>query len=196
MRKGAKILKPLDYFKQTRTDKQMYGGFYNMAIQSLYALNGPIRVLEIGCIYFLNMYGSGSSNAFSKMPFVEKYVGIDIVPPKNYLGEKAEFIQGDAYSQETIDKVFFLSEDYHLIIDDGNHGLHMQIDFFRLYEKFCAPKSMMVCEDVNAENIHVIVKALLPYNKQYHQDIHLVSAQNKLGEILETPFNLLVKFKI
>lgn len=144
----------------TRTNKAMYANFYDMAIEFLIAMYGSIRVLEIGCTLTLNTYGSGSSNAFSNMPFVEKYVGIDKTPPKHDLGEKTTFIQGNAYTPETVDKVIALSERFHLIIDDGSHTLESHIAFFKLYKRFCAEKSFMVCEDVRVEYLQPIVDTL------------------------------------
>ena len=144
----------------TRTNKNMYADFYDMAIDCLVSIYGSIRVLEIGCTLTLNKYGSGSSNAFSKMPFVEKYVGIDTIPPQYDFGEKTIFVHGDAYKPETIDKVKSLSDNYHLIIDDGPHGIHSQIEFFNLYNRFLAEKSFMVCEDVLAEEIQEIIESL------------------------------------
>ena len=142
-------MKPSDYFRTVRSDKaSLYSSFYDLAISSLLFEGNSIRVLEIGCTDMLNRLGSGSSNAFSKMPFVEKYVGIDTIPPKNDFGEKATFIHGNAYTKEVVDKVASLNEKFHLVIDDGPHTPKNQIAFFKLYEQFCAEKAIMVCEDV------------------------------------------------
>lgn len=149
-------MKPSDYFRIAKTDKHHYHVFYDMAIPLLTAFNNSIRVLEIGCTAMLNTVGSGSSNAFSKMPFVEKYVGIDRVAPENDFGEKATFLQGDAYTSEMVDKAGLLAEDYHLIIDDGNHDWRSQIKFFQMYERLCAPKSIVACEDVNTLRFHLL----------------------------------------
>lgn len=146
-------MKPSDYFKKT-TDKIMYHVFYDMAIPLLTGFNGNIRVLEIGCTALLNKFGRGSSNAFSEMPFVEKYVGIDINPPKYDFGDKSTFLHGDAYDPEMVDKVSLISDDYHLIIDDGPHPWQKQAEFFNIYERVSAPTSFMVCEDVKIMDLH------------------------------------------
>ena len=183
-------MKPSDYFKKTGTDKGAYTIFYDMAIPLLTTMNGSIRVLEIGCTFMLNQYGTGSSNAFSEMPFVEKYVGIDIIPPKHDFGEKATFIQGDAYTPKMVEKVASLSAGYDLIIDDGPHGWRNQVKFFELYERLCAPKSIIVCEDVSTLQIYTC------FEKIDDRKLCLFASENKRDKIFGRDKNLLVKFNI
>ena len=155
-------MKPTDYFKETGTDKNLlYPDFYDMVISALLHLEGaPLRVLEVGCIQFLNKWGSGSSNAFSKMPFIEKYVGIDKVAPEHAFGQKATFIQGDAYTAEMINQIQALSEKFHLVIDDGSHACEDQIFFLQNYERFCTPISAFICEDIRMSHVQPIDEAL------------------------------------
>jgi len=107
--------------------------------------------MEIG----VSLFGVGSGHAFSKMPYVEKYVGIDIAPVSSPLGEKGVFIQGDAYSEATFEEV--KSEgSYHLLIDDGPHNYQYQEAFFRMYREVATVPWIMVCEDIEKQNIDLL----------------------------------------
>ena len=196
-------MKPTDYFRTVRSDKaSLYPSFYDLAITSLLFEADAIRVLEIGCTDMLNRLGSGSSNAFSKMPFVKKYVGIDTLPPKNDFGEKATFIQGDAYSKEVVAKVESLNEKFHLVIDDGPHTPKSQITFFKLYEQFCAERAIMICEDVllkpdeeiyqnevfNSLNDPEILIVRHPYMEQKVLAHGNVNKKNKINLLVKTKF--------
>ena len=185
-------MKPSNYFQRTETDKRIqYPDFYDMAIYALlHLVQVPLRVLEVGCTEILNRNGSGSSNAFSNMPFIEKYVGIDKVAPAYAFGEKATFIQGNAYEAEMINQVQALSERFHLVIDDGSHACEDQIFFLQNYERFCAPISVLICEDVRMHHVQPIHEAL------NDEKLLFISGVNwKTGEILSThKQNLYVKF--
>ena len=156
-------MKPTDYWLDIQTDRKVYPNFYNIYLPLLYFYGGePISVLEIGCTLNLNQYGDGhgSSHAFSRLPFVKEYVGIDVSPPQYDFGEKATYIEGDGYSENTIQKIRELNKKFHLIIDDANHHVSSQTKFFKLYEQFSAVNSIMVLEDVHFKNIQPIIDAL------------------------------------
>ena len=185
-------MKPSNYFQKTGTDKQFqYPDFYDMVISALLHLEqAPLRVLEIGCTQMLNKWGSGSSNAFSNMPFIEKYVGVDKVTPEHAFGQKATFIQGNAYKAEMINQIQALSEKFHLVIDDGSHACEDQIFFLQNYERFCTPISALICEDIRMPYVQPIHEAL------NDEKLLFISGVNwKNGEILSTyKQNLYVKF--
>lgn len=142
-------INPTDYFRKTETDKighrHYYGTVYDFVMASLYHINGdhPLRVLEIGASHF----HVGSGHAFCQMPFVEKYVGIDIKDLQAPFPEKGFFIKADAYREETLLEVSRHGT-FHLLIDDGTHKYEDQIYFFKKYQRFCAPNGIMICEDV------------------------------------------------
>lgn len=159
----SRAKKPTDYWSDIQTDRNNYPNFYNIYLPLLYlSVGAPLSVLEVGCTLNLNKYGDGhgSSHAFSRLPFVKEYVGIDIRPPQYYFGEKAKFIEGDGYSEDTIQKIRELNKKFHLIIDDANHHVSSQTRFFNLYEEFSAVHSLMVLEDVHFDNIQPIIDAL------------------------------------
>ena len=141
---------PSQYFSETNTDKggyqHNYSWFYDTIFSALlYRINGPLRVLEIGVSFF---YGLGSGHAFCRMPYVERFIGIDQNPLRApFENNKGIFIQADAYEQETVDKAAQYGP-FHLIIDDGWHQHEGQVAFFRLYTALCDKISIMACEDV------------------------------------------------
>ena len=190
------------YLAMTHTDKKsLYPSFYDLAIASLLSFTNSIRVLEIGCTAILNRRGTGSSNAFSKMPFVEEYIGIDVTPPAHDFGKKATFIRGNAYNKEFVDELKSLNKKFHLIIDDGNHEVDSQIKFFQLYEQFLEEKSIMVCEDVYMPPGEEKYKNPILYSLN-DADIFVVShpwIQKKLlskgYKEAKDDYNLLVKIK-
>jgi len=152
---------PYEYLRETRSSKLSrgfhdYSNLYNMSIGSLIAYHGaPLRVMEIG----VSLFGVGSGHAFSEMPYLEKYVGIDVDPVSSPLGEKGVFILGDAYSEEIFEKV--KSEGpFHLLIDDGPHDYHFQETFFRMYRELATVPWMMICEDVMREHVDLLCAAI------------------------------------
>jgi len=159
--------RPSKYLSHTYSDKTNlhdhdYSDIYNLLIAALVAYHGaPLRVLEIG----VSMFGIGSGHAFSKMPYVEKYVGVDVAPLTEPLAEKGVFIHGNAYSEATFEKV--KSEGpYHLLIDDGEHTYYQQESFFRMYREVAAVPSVMVCEDVVREHLDLLCTAIRRFDKR------------------------------
>ena len=84
---------PSVYLTESNSDKtgvrHNYTNLYDWLFASLLFQNGmkPIRVLEIGGA----MFGERSGHAFAKMPFVEKFVGLDVHPIQEDFGEKGVF---------------------------------------------------------------------------------------------------------
>jgi hypothetical protein len=116
----------------------------------------PLRVLELG----VSLFGEGSGHAFSRMPCVEKFVGVDLMPLKQAFGGCGVFIQGEAYDARETRKQVEKHGPFHLLIDDGSHLLADQITFFQRYVRLCATPSVMVCEDVHANHVQKILMAL------------------------------------
>lgn len=99
MKKEFLTKPPSIYFAETETDKigsrHDYCDFYNMIFASLlFQIGAPLSVLEIG----VSRFGEGSGHAFSRMPFVKQFVGIDIKDICTDFEEKGVFISADAYS--------------------------------------------------------------------------------------------------
>ena len=140
---------PSAYFDESNSDKtgvrHDYGNLYDWLISSLLFQNGmqPIRVLEIG----VTMFGEGSGHAFAKMPFVEKFVGLDVNPIQEDFGEKGVFLNVDAYSEKGLQSAARYAP-YHLLIDDAEHSHEQQVAFFTMYTSLCATPGVMLCEDV------------------------------------------------
>ncbi len=152
---------PSAYFDESNSDKtgvrHDYGNLYDWVFASLLFQNGmqPIRVLEIG----VTMFGEGSGHAFTKMPFVEKFVGLDVNPIQEDFGEKGVFLNVDAYTEEGVQAAARYGP-YHLLIDDAEHIHDQQVAFFTMYTSLCATPGIMVCEDVPKLTIPKRLKAL------------------------------------
>ncbi len=152
---------PSAYFAESDSDKtgirHNYTNLYDWLFASLLFQNGmkPIRVLEIG----VTMFGEGSGHAFAKMPFVEKFVGLDVNPIQEDFGEKGVFLQVDGYTEEGLQSAARYGP-YHLLIDDAEHSHDQQVKFFTMYTPLCAPFGVMVCEDVPRMSIPKRLKAI------------------------------------
>ena len=172
---------PAQYFHECRSDKiifpiRTYGETYDMAFSTLlFKLQRPLKILEIGVSHF----GEGSGHAFEKMPYVERYVGIDINPLKvPFSNERSVLIQENAYSKEG----FHGAKEYapfDLIIDDSTHKVPDQLNFFRKYKTLTAEISIMICEDVGLENLVKMLSILkdekmhaviVPYYKNVYRE--------------------------
>ena len=138
---------PSEYLTESESDKtgtqHNYGMLYDMLIEWLLIRSETLKVLEVGCALF----DIGSGQAFSRMPFVEKYVGIDTVIPKLKLPEKFVYLHGDAYSENIFDDIEKHAP-FDLLIDDGSHAYEDQLFFMKNYGRFSKPNSVMICEDV------------------------------------------------
>lgn len=152
--------RPSDYLKASASDKtgrvHDYSDLYDLLFVSLLSIvEAPIRVLEIG----VSRFGEGSGHAFSKMPYVEKFVGLDIMPLKSDFGEKGVFLHIDAYTAEGV-AAAKAHGPFHLIIDDAEHAHAQQVAFFSLYPILCAKPSVMVCEDVQKDKLDTRLQAI------------------------------------
>ena len=111
---------PSSYFRGTDTDKVSsefhdYSNIYDIVMVFLLSqTSNPVRVLEIGT----SLFSRGSGHAFCEMPYVEKYVGIDL--EECQFNEKGVFIRGDAYSPAIV-KQARAHGPYNLLIDDAWH---------------------------------------------------------------------------
>ena len=180
--------KPSEYLKEVNSDKvepkHNYGYIYDMLFMALlFRTQGqPLRVLEIG----VSQFGVGSGHAFSCMPFVEKFVGIDINPLCADFESKGIFINADAYTERGIQSVKHQGP-YHLLIDDASHHPKDQITFFKQYTSLCDVHSIMICEDVVKHNVQPILETLKD------NEIHVVNVPECWGE---NDSNILVKFNL
>lgn len=152
---------PSAYFAESNSDKtgvrHNYANLYDWLFASLLFQNGmqPIRVLEIG----VTMFGEGSGHAFAKMPFVDKFVGLDVNPIQEDFGEKGVFLNIDAYTEKGVEAAAPYGP-YHLLIDDAEHSHDQQVAFFTMYTSLCATPGVMVCEDVPKLTIPKRLKAI------------------------------------
>jgi len=192
-----KSKKPSEYFKEVGPDKVRYASFYDAYLPMIYHRNGgPINILEVGVTRSLNAKGIGSSKAFSLMPYVGEYVGIDTVPPSRDLGDKASFIEGNAYSEDMLREIQSLEKPFHFIIDDGSHLLPDQLYFLQNYPQFCSLISVLVCEDVRIWHVPII------YNNFENAEtfkFHTVAYPQNVkgrGEILNGWDNLIVQVNL
>jgi len=141
---------PSKYISKTSSDKTSivihdYSDLYDMVFGTLLFLHGaPLKVLEIG----VSKFGYGSGHAFSDMPYVEKFVGIDVESLSTPFSDKGTFIQCDAYDETDFKEKIVPHGPFHLLIDDGSHTKKDQETFFKLYRFVAAVPSIMVCEDV------------------------------------------------
>ena len=182
------IKKPSEYLKEVNSDKTFpkhnYGSIYDLLFMALlFRTRGkPIRVLEIGVSHF----GVGSGHAFSRMPFIEKFVGVDISPMCCNFAPKGVFIKADAYTKNGIQAIERQGS-YHLLIDDASHHPDDQVTFFKEYIPLCDTPSIMICEDVRKQDVHSILETL------GDNQIHILSVPERWGE---SDSNLLVRFNL
>ena len=152
---------PSAYLDESNSDKtgirHDYGNLYDWLFSSLLFQNDmqPIRVLEIG----VTMFGEGSGHAFAKMPFVEKFVGLDKNPIQEEFGEKGIFLNVDAYTEAGV-QAAAAHGPYHLLIDDAEHIHSQQVAFFTMYTSLCATPGVMICEDVPKMTIAKRLRAI------------------------------------
>ena len=179
---------PSQYLMETDTDKvlefQKYSNVYDLIISSLLSIAGtPLNVLEIG----VSWNGIGDGHAFSTMPYVNQFVGIDRLPLKEPFPEKGVFVQSDAYSTKTVMELKKYAP-FHLIIDDGIHEKDKQLFIFKNYFELLETPGIMVCEDIFDADVDAYKNEFI---KEQRLDLHIISTPGK-----ETPqtsgYNLLV----
>lgn len=164
-------LNPSAFLNRSISDKthiHNYGTLYDMVFCAMmFANKKPLKVIEVGVSEIANSYKSkrgyahGSGHAFSQIPYIEKFVGIDLKPMKLEFSDRGVFIQANAYTQETIDKIKQYGK-FHIIIDDGSHRLDDIVTFFQLYESLLDNNGIMICEDVKSEYVEDIMERLNP----------------------------------
>ena len=144
--------KPSTHFKKAWANKsghvpsgQNYSALYDAAFgYLLYVLDRPLRVLEVG----VDDYRRGSSYAFRKMDYVEKYVGVDLRSYPKIDCPKTTFHCGNAY---THDMILELKQHglFDVLIDDGSHKAADMIFFRKHYQQLANKPSVMCIEDLN-----------------------------------------------
>ena len=180
--------KPSEYLQEVDSDKthakHNYGYIYDILFMSLLFCNQgqPLKVLELG----VSRFGIGSGHAFSRMPFVEKFVGVDVSPLCADFSSKGIFIKADAYTEIGIESIKSQGP-YNLLIDDASHHPKDQITFFKQYTALCDVPSIMICEDVTKENVPTILETL------GDTEIHVILAPERWGE---NDSNILVRFNL
>ena len=126
------------------SDTENFSNVYDLIIPSLVQLaHGAIKVLELG----VSEFGEGSGHAFSRMPYIEKYVGVDIQPILTPFPNRGTFIQGDCDSQECVDSIKPYAP-FHLIIHDAEHSAQSQVNFFQAYIDLLGKPGVMIVENV------------------------------------------------
>ena len=186
---------PTLFFNQANTDSdkinigtatwcRTYGETYDMIFSDLLLhLQRPLKVLEIGSTHHVN----GSGQVYCRMPYVSKYVGIDLEAQKAPFGNKGVFIQGNAYSNHIVTEAEQYAP-YDIIIDDASHEVSDQIWFFQNYKRLAGRISIMVCEDV-ALNALTNMMARLQDHKihavvvPYYSNVYLEGAGHLLLRI-------------
>lgn len=150
---------PSDYLKNSASSKvsteSYLGHLYDLIIPFLYMRNnGPLNVLELG----VSEFGIGSGHAFSEMPYVDVFVGVDVVPIVSNFSEKGIFIHADCHSEKCFIQLYPYTP-FNLIIHDAVHSASSQIFFFQQYFSLLDTPGVMFCEDiVNGNEQHILKK--------------------------------------
>jgi len=176
---------PSKYISITLSDKTCkgshdYSDLYDMVFATLLFQHGaPLKVLEIG----VSKFGYGSGHAFSNMPYVEKFVGIDVKPLSTPFSDKGTFIQCDAYDENALKEKIVPHGPFHLLIDDGLHTEKAMKRFFDLYRSIAAVPSIMVCEDVFLSRLSKLCSGIKSFDDQLSPIIvkvpaHPIAADN------------------
>ena len=79
-------------------------------------------------------------------------------------------IEGDAYSNDIVDK--FANISFDIIIDDGPHTLESQVLFLKKYIPKVAPGGIIIIEDIASEDYLPILGESVPENLQDRIKIH------------------------
>ena len=122
-----------------------YGFVYDLIFAQLRSQKEMLSVLEIGGSALESDTLGGSAEVWSKIPYIEKYVCVDITPVTHEF--HGIFIHADAYDEDQLPKVEEHAP-YDLIIDDGSHTLKDQMFFLSVYRQFLSDIGLLVCEDV------------------------------------------------
>ena len=129
-------------------DTENWGFLYDLIFAGLLHFNRDgLRVLELGISSYANAFGEGSGHAFANMPWVDFFVGTDVLPLYNPLPEGHLFFQVDCNEQESIDILAPYSP-FNLIIQDSDHRTESQIFFFKKYRDLLNKPGIMLVENV------------------------------------------------
>lgn len=112
-----------------RTDKASYGSNYlDLYEQRMVPFHGrEFSLIEIG------VGEGGSLRMWAEFFPKARVFGVDIAPPAQDSGhERVSIISGDASRAETLDRVLADSGAPLIVVDDGSHLWHHQIETFRL----------------------------------------------------------------
>ena len=106
-----------------------------------------VRILEIG------IQNGGSLEIWAKyFPHAERIVGCDIDPKcsaLSYADERISVVVGDANNTCSANKIFEISENFDIIIDDGSHESGDIIRTFARYFERLKPGGIFVVEDLH-----------------------------------------------
>lgn len=126
-----------------------YGPIYDLVFNTQYIKFGRnLNVLEIG----ITQFGEGSAECLSKIPFIEKYVGVDIKPYRgNFSSENVKLYSGpeyDAYTLNVMNDIMEKEGKFDIIIDDGPHTWESQKWFLKNYFSLLNQGGVLLCEDI------------------------------------------------
>lgn len=154
------IEKPITEWLKTEsnTDKMgshRYDEFYDMIFALMLCKHQrPLNVLEVG----VSMFGAAASyHAFSKVPYINRYVGIDNVPLKGDVPTNMIFLLEDAYTASVLTRIRPCGY-FDILIDDGTHIPEDQAYFWHNYNQFMHPDhSVIAVEDVWDDKIDLTI---------------------------------------
>jgi predicted O-methyltransferase YrrM len=182
-------MKHYDYieaFNNSTSDKNhthKYAVVYDYIINSHYLQKGDkLDMLEIGIRMGDSLYVWGNS------PQINKVVGIDITPKKEYeemliennisftLPNNVELIQGvNGYEENVSEKLKNEGKSFDLILDDGDHMFESQLKFFNNYYDLLNPGGVLMCEDITQTYLPQLRQLAQQYTNFYVFDIRLKS---------------------
>ncbi|MDE0401688.1 MAG: hypothetical protein OXL96_28165 [Candidatus Poribacteria bacterium] len=133
-----------------------WGYLYDILISSLLFFKGtPLNVLEIG----VSLFGEKSSaHAFSKMPYVGQYVGVDVQPLVGELENNHVFIRENSDTYECLNKVQPYAP-FDLMIHDGDHTPPSQTFFLKEYRSLLNLPGIMVVENIIDDSVGNMIAA-------------------------------------
>ena len=140
--------RPSTYLLESDTRKisreENFADVYDLIIPSLVQLKrSPITVLELG----VSEFGEGSGHAFSRMPFVERFVGVDTEPIVTPFSARGTFIQADCDTHTCMDAIKPYAP-FNLMIHDAEHSARSQVHFLKVYTTFLDTPGIMLVENV------------------------------------------------
>jgi predicted O-methyltransferase YrrM len=145
------------------TDKNTshsYGELYETLFEKY--RDTATNILEIGVF-------SGASAQVWTEYFPNAHIdGIDITLSRVRFGQnnpRISFYQMDGTTQSTKDK--FVEKCYDIIIDDGSHLPHHQIESFKLFAPLLCTGGIYVIEDIDGHHAHQVQQETLRVAQEY-----------------------------